>query len=69
VNPDGTENRPVSDPEIPGDGMTVPMKKNGFVRVFRNVKQRGEKRVPSQEFPAGISPLFDRITQAEKKDD
>jgi hypothetical protein len=66
VNSDDTENRPVSDLEIPEDGMTVPMKKYGFVRVFHTVNQRWEKPVPGQEFPAGIPPLFNRITQAKK---
>jgi len=34
VNPDKTGNRPVSVLTIPDDGMTVHMKKYGFVRVF-----------------------------------
>jgi len=42
VNPDNTENRPVSSLMIPDDGMIVHMKKFGFIKVFYS-KNKAEK--------------------------
>jgi hypothetical protein len=50
VNPDETENRPVSDLEIPDDGMIVHMKKYGFVRVFHTVNKDGKNRFWATNF-------------------
>lgn len=49
VNPDDTENRPVSDLEIPEDGVTVYMKKKyGFIRVFHTVNKDRKIEVANQ---------------------
>jgi hypothetical protein len=50
VNPDDTENRPVSYLAIPDDGMTVHMKKFGFVRVFHTVNKDGKHRFWASNF-------------------
>ena len=44
VNPDDTDNVPVESLSIPDDGMTVHMKKYGFVRVFHTINQKGKDR-------------------------
>jgi hypothetical protein len=44
VNPDDTENRPVSSLTIPDDGMVVHMKKFGFVKVFHSRNKAGRDR-------------------------
>ena len=50
VNPDHTDNRPVSSLVIPDDGMTVHMKKYGFVRVFHTVNKDGKERFWASNF-------------------
>jgi hypothetical protein len=50
VNPDHTDNRPVSSLVIPDDGMTVHMKKYGFVRVFRTGSKDGNERFWASNF-------------------
>ena len=50
VNPDDTENRPISALVIPDDGMTVHMKKYGFVRVFHTVNKDGKHRFWASNF-------------------
>ena len=50
VNPDKTGNRPVSALTIPDDGMTVHMKKYGFVRVFHTVNKDGRDRFWASNF-------------------
>jgi hypothetical protein len=42
VNPDDTKNRPVSDLEISEDGVTVHMKKYGFIRLFHTLNKDGK---------------------------
>ena len=50
VNPDDTENLPISALVIPDDGMTVHMKKYGFVRVFHTVNKDGKHRFWASNF-------------------
>jgi len=50
VNPDKTGNRPVSDLTIPDDGLTVHMKKYGFVQVFHTVNKDGKNRFWASNF-------------------
>jgi hypothetical protein len=50
VNPDDTENQPVSSLVIPDDGPTVHMKKYGFVRVFHTVNKDGKDRFRASNF-------------------
>jgi putative transposase len=50
VNPDDTENRPVSSLVIPDDGLTVHMKKYGFVDVFHSVNKDGKDRLWASNF-------------------
>jgi hypothetical protein len=50
VNPDDTENRPVSDLDLPDEGLTVHMKKYGFVRVFHTVNKDGKSRFWATNF-------------------
>ena len=54
VNPDDTDNRPVSDLEISDDGMTVHMKKYRFVRVFHTVNKDGKNRFWATNSSPGI---------------
>lgn len=44
VNPDNTENQPVSTLTIPDDGMEVHMKKYGFIKLFHSVNKAGKDR-------------------------
>jgi len=44
VNPDNTENRPVSALMIPYDGIVVHMKKYGFIKVFHSRNKDGKER-------------------------
>jgi hypothetical protein len=50
VNPDHTDNRPVSSLTIPDDGLNVHMKKFGFVRVFHTVNKDGKERFWATSF-------------------
>jgi hypothetical protein len=50
VNPDKTGNHPVSALTIPDDGITVHMKKYGFVRVFHTVNKDGRNRFWASNF-------------------
>ena len=50
VNPDHTDNRPISSLSIPDDGMNVHMKKYGFVRVFHTVNKDGKERFWATSF-------------------
>jgi hypothetical protein len=50
VNPDLTDNRPVSSLTIPDDGLNVPMKKFGFVWFFHFVNKDGKKRFCASNF-------------------
>jgi|GEM_PF-1936440 len=50
VNPDHTDNRPVSSLTIPDDGLNVHMKKFGFVRVFHTVNTDGKERYWATNF-------------------
>jgi len=44
VNPDNTENVPVSSLFIPEEGMEVHMKKYGFIKIFHTVNSDGKER-------------------------
>ena len=50
VNPDDTENRPVSSVTIPDDGVVVHMKKYGFIRLFHTMNKRGKDRYWATNF-------------------
>ncbi len=50
VNPDHTVNCQVSSLTIPDDGMTVHMKKYGFVRVFRTINKKDRGRFWASNF-------------------
>jgi len=50
VNPDDTENRPVSSLMIPEDGLTDHMKKYGVVRVFHSVNKDANDRFWASNF-------------------
>lgn len=50
VNPDHTDNRPVSSLTFPDDGLNVHMKKFGFVRVFHTVNKDGKERFWATNF-------------------
>lgn len=58
VNPDHTVNCQVSSLTIPDNGMTVHMKKYGFVRVFRTVNKNGRDRFWASNFLTMV--LLDR---------
>lgn len=50
VNPDHSDNRPVSSLTIPDDGLNVFKKKFGFVRVFHPVNKAGKERFWATNF-------------------
>jgi putative transposase len=50
VNPDDTENCPVSSLAIPDDGCVVHMKKYGFIRLFHSINKSGKDRYWATNF-------------------
>lgn len=50
VNPDDTENCPVSSLVIPDDGCVVHMKKYGFIRLFHSINKSGRDRYWATNF-------------------
>jgi putative transposase len=42
VNPDHTDNRPISEVEIPPEGRVVHLRQYGFIKVFRVVRSNGD---------------------------
>jgi putative transposase len=50
VNPDDTENSPVSSLVIPDDGCVVHMKKYGFIRLFHSINKSGKDRYWATNF-------------------
>lgn len=50
VNPDDSDHQPVSRLDIPEEGLTVPVKKYGFVRVFHTLNKEGKNTVSGDEY-------------------
>jgi len=50
VNPNDTDNRPVSSISIPDDGIVVHMKKYGFKRLFHTVNNKEKDRYWAPNF-------------------